>query len=248
MAVRILPRRPGATAPAITRRLFCFPYAGAGAAIFRTWPEQLPADLELCVPGLPGRDARIDEPPLAAMTPLAAALARDLRDWLSLPYALFGHSMGAFVAFDLAHELMRQGARLPTHLFVSGQRGPRLPYPGRPIFNLPDAEFLAGLRARYDSIPDAILQQKELMALLLRTLRADFTLVEDYRYRAAGPLPCPVVAFAGTEDREVTGEQAAAWSTETTGGFALHLLPGGHFFLKSAERELLALMGRVLGE
>src|ERR1700694_3898400 len=100
MAVRVIPRKPVASgmSPAVRQRLFCFPYAGAGAAVFREWPEHLPPDVEVCVPCLPGRDARVDEPPLASMGPLVQSLAREMVEWLGLPYALFGHSMGAFVA------------------------------------------------------------------------------------------------------------------------------------------------------
>src|SRR5579872_3654109 len=134
----------GGESPAVNWRLFCFPYAGAGAAVFRQWPDHLPDHVELCLPCLPGRDGRIDEPPAFAMAPLVASLAREMLASLTGPYALFGHSMGAFIAFDLAHALSELG-RPPAHLFVSAQRAPRLPYAGQPIFALPDDEFLAGI-------------------------------------------------------------------------------------------------------
>jgi surfactin synthase thioesterase subunit len=229
------------TSAALRCRLFCFPYAGAGAAVFRQWPDDLPSDVELCIPCLPGRDARVDEPPATAMAPLAAALAQEVRPLLTLPYTLFGHSMGAFIAFDLAHELSAMGAG-PTHLFVSAQRGPRVPYSARPIFALPDASFLAAILDRYKAIPEPVLRQPDLMAVLLRTLRGDFTLVEDYRYRATGRLSCPVTAFGGRDDRQIAREQLEAWSLETSEAFELRLLPGGHFFLNEARRELLAII------
>jgi surfactin synthase thioesterase subunit len=231
--------------PPVGRRLFCFPYAGAGWAVFRQWPDHLPSDIELCVPCLPGRDARVDEPPASEMGPLVAALAREMLASTSVPYALFGHSMGAFIAFDLAHKLSGLG-RPPSHLFVSAQRGPRLPYERQPIFALPDNEFLAGILARYDSIPRQVLEQKDLMAVLLRTLRGDFTLTEDYRYRARGRLACPVTAFGGEHDQQIACEQLEAWAAETTGRFRLHLLPGGHFFLHNTREELLSLMREQL--
>jgi medium-chain acyl-[acyl-carrier-protein] hydrolase len=230
----------------IRRRLFCFPYAGAGAAIFRTWPDLLPADVELCVPGLPGRDAEIGKPPVAEMTSLVDLLSEQIVPRLALPYALFGHSMGAFVAFDLAHEILRRNLRPPSHLFVAAQRGARLPYPEKPIFDLPEESFLSALVARYDSIPKAIMEQAEFMKLLLPTLRADITLVEDYRYRAAGPLGCPIIVFGGLEDRRVNRSQLEAWSVETSARCSMHLLPGGHFFLNSARAELLAQICREL--
>jgi medium-chain acyl-[acyl-carrier-protein] hydrolase len=249
MSVRTFPRsRPVAGENSeIRRRLFCFPYAGAGAAVFRTWADLLPSDVELCVPGLPGRDARINEAPIPEMAPLVQSLAGQMVPRLALPYALFGHSMGAFVAFDLAHELSRLGLPPPSHLFVSAQRGPRLPYPEKPIFDLPDDGFLSGVVARYDSIPKAIMEQGELMRILLPTLRADFTLVEDYRYRAAVPLGCPITVFGRLEDSRITRSQLEAWSMETSDRCTLHLLPGGHFFINSARTELLALICRALG-
>lgn len=242
MAIRKLPGRLAATGPrqAAWRRLFCFPHAGAGAVVFSQWPDYLPSDLELCVPCLPGRDARVDEAPAGAMIPLVANLAQEMLPLLSVPYALFGHSMGAFIAFDLAHELSGLGYP-PAHLFVSAQRGPSLPYPGKPIYALPEDEFLAGVLARYERIPKQILEQKDLMAILLRTLRADFTLTEAYRYRAAGPLACPITAFGGADDEHVA-EQVEAWAAETTGRFRLHLLPGGHFFPRESREELLSLI------
>src|SRR6516162_1128526 len=131
MAIRTYRGRratPGPS-PSLTQRLFCFPYAGAVAAVFQLWPDHLPPDLEVCIPCLPGRDARLDEPAASDMAPLVASLAQDVLPWLSVPYALFGHSMGAFIAFDLAHELSDLGSP-PAHLFVSAQRGPSLPYAG----------------------------------------------------------------------------------------------------------------------
>jgi medium-chain acyl-[acyl-carrier-protein] hydrolase len=231
----------GGDSPAVNWRLFCFPYAGAGAAVFRQWPDHLPDHVELCLPCLPGRDGRIDEPPAFSMAPLVASLAREMLASLTGPYALFGHSMGAFIAFDLAHALSELG-RPPAHLFVSAQRAPRLPYAGQPIFALPDDEFLAGIRARYDGIPEQVRQQKDLMASLLRTLRGDFTLAESYRYRAAGRLLCPITAFGGLSDRQIAREHLEAWAAETSAGFHLHLLPGGHFFLHDSREELLSFI------
>ena len=229
------------TSADIRCRLFCFPYAGGGAAVFRQWPDDLPSDVELCIPCLPGRDARVDEPPATAMAPLVAALAEEARPLLTLPYALFGHSMGAFIAFDLAQELSAMGLR-PAHLFASAQRGPSLPYPAQPIFALPDADFLAAVRARYQAIPEQVLHQPDLLAVLLRTLRGDFTLVEDYRYRATGRLPCPVTAFGGRDDRQIARAQLEAWSLETSETFDLQQLAGGHFFLNEGRHDLLAVI------
>jgi medium-chain acyl-[acyl-carrier-protein] hydrolase len=243
MAIRTLPgRRPAAGPHKVGwRRLFCFPHAGAGAAAFSQWPQHLPSDVNVCVSCLPGRDGRVDEPPASAMLPLVTNLAQEMLPLLSAPYALFGHSMGAFIAFDLAHGLTALG-HPPAHLFVSAQRGPKLPYPGQPIYALPEDEFLAGVLQRYANIPQQVLEQKDLMAIVLRTLRADFTLTEAYRYRAANPLTCPITAFGGSEDRHISREQLESWASETTNRFRLHLLPGSHFFPQESREELLALI------
>ena len=232
--------------PEIRRRLFCFPYAGAGAAIFRSWADLLPPDVELCVPMLPGRDARVDEAPIADLPALVRSLLGEIEPRLTLPYALFGHSMGAFVAFDLAHEIVRLGLPAPSRLFVSAQRGPSLPYFDTPIFDLPDDEFLAGVEARYRNIPEALLAEKEFMRVLLRILRADFTIVEAYRYRAAAPLACPITAFGGLADDRITLPQIEAWAKETTDRFALHVIPGGHFFIDSARAAVVGLIRREM--
>jgi medium-chain acyl-[acyl-carrier-protein] hydrolase len=229
------------------RRLFCFPYAGAGAAIFRLWPDHLANDIEMCLPCLPGRDARVDESPALDMIPLVANLAHEMLPLLSVPYALFGHSMGAFIAFDLAHKLSGLG-HPPAHLFVAAQRGPKLPYPGQPIYMLPDDQLLAGILARYDNIPRAVLDDAGFRTVFLRIFRADFTLVENYTYRASGLIHCPVTVFGGTDDRGISREQLEAWSGETTGRFRCRMLPGGHFFLNDARKELLSLMRAELDE
>ncbi len=224
---------------AVQRRLFCFPYAGAGRAVYRDWPKHLPADIDVRTPCLPGRDARIDEPPATDMASLAAALSGEILPATDLPYALFGHSMGAFIAFDVAHELVALG-RPPSHLFVSAQRGPALPYHERAIFDLPDDALLAGVVARYQNIPRLVLEQKDLRAVLLRTLRGDFALTEAYRYRAKGPLPCPITVFGGLDDTPLDVGRLDAWGDETTNRFSRRMLPGGHFFLNDRRAELLS--------
>lgn len=234
-------RRPDLVTPQGECRLFCFPYAGAGAAVFSQWPDHLPPHIEICLPCLPAREARCCEAPDPNIDRLVASLTHEILPMANTPYALFGHSMGALLAFNLAHDLSNRG-RPPVHLFVSAHRGPRLPYPARRIFRLPDDEFLAAIRARYDSIPDEVLAEKGLMAIVLPMLRADFTLAENYRYRATARLACPITAFGGLHDSQITRPQLDAWSSETSAAFRLHMLAGGHLFLNSARPDLLSLI------
>jgi medium-chain acyl-[acyl-carrier-protein] hydrolase len=231
--VRVFSRsqQPG-TVPA-RLRILCFPHAGAGAAMFRTWPEFLPEGVELACPSLPGRDERAAELPLADMQALVQVVVEQVRPVLDRPYCLFGHSLGAFVAFELARALTREGAPQPLHLFVAAQRAPRLPHPQTPIYQLPDADFLEGVRLRHEALPPALLADAAMRRFLTRLLRADFTLVEAYRYAAAAPLSCGLTAFGGREDTAVPPGLLAGWADETRAACELVLLPGAHFFFRT---------------
>lgn len=222
-------------------RLFCFPYSGGGTAAFRTWPAYLPPDVELCALQLPGRERRIMETPFDRLTPLVAALTDVLRPYLALPFAFFGHSMGAFVAFELARVLRSQGAPLPVHLFVSASRAPQLP-PSQPLlYHLPDAAFLEEL-SRYNGTPAEILQNDEIMTLLLPMLRADFAVHDTYDYVPQAPLECPITAFGGWEDDIVPSGEIPPWREQTRAAFALQMFSGDHFFLREAEPALVGMI------
>lgn len=214
--------------------------------MFRTWPEFLPPDVELACPSLPGRDARAAELPLADMPALVAGVLEEVLPVLDAPYCLLGHSLGAFVAFELAHALMRAGAPLPRHLFVAAQRAPRLPHPQPPIYHLPDAALLEGVRLRHEALPAALLADEAMRSFLVRLLRADFTLVEAYRCSAAAPLSCGITVFGGREDAAVPPSLLPRWADETTGSCEMVLLTGGHFFFRSHPGEFFAeLRGRL---
>lgn len=228
-------------------RLFCLPYAGGDAAVFSAWSAGLPESVEVCPVLLPGRSGRIAEPLLDNMTLLVRALAKGLADWIDRPFALFGHSTGALVAFELARRLEQEG-RFPAQLFVSGCGAPQLP-PGRPdrIHDLPAADFLERLRA-LGGMPDAMLANPELRDLFLPILRADFKLSETYRYESGVPLKCPLTAFTGLQDRFVGRQSAEAWRHQTAGAFALYTLPSDHLFLISDRQLLLQLLALKLSD
>jgi medium-chain acyl-[acyl-carrier-protein] hydrolase len=168
-------------------RLFCFPYAGSGASIYRTWGEELPDTVEICPVQLPGRENRYVEPLYSRFEPLIEALCNGLKPLLDLPYALFGYSMGAFIAFELARTLRWRGDCGPKRLFISARRGPRLPDTRQAISELPDAEFIQQLDT-YEGTPKDVIKDSEIMACYLSTLRADFKLCETYKYAPGGLL------------------------------------------------------------
>ena len=218
-------------------RLYCFPHAGGGASIYRTWPGALPPQIEVLPVQLPGREARIREPAFTGLPPLIANLLPALgRGLLGGPVAFFGHSMGALIAYELARALRGAGSPRPLHLFVSARRAPDLPARTEPIHALPEPEFRQRLR-ELNGTPEAVLEHPELMELVGPTLRADFTLIESYEPVSAPPLDCPITAFGGVDDRDVSEEEVASWRRFTTAGFQLRMLPGDHFFLGQASGE-----------
>ena len=234
--------RPGARV-----RLYCFPFAGGGASSYRGWQAALPDEIEVWPVQPPGREARIQEPAFTAVEPLVEALAGALEDdpGGGRPFALFGHSMGSLIAYELARALARQGRPGPAHLFVSAHRAPQQPPPEDPIHGLPEPEFRDRLR-RLNGTPEEVLEHPELMELLGPLLRADFALNENYRHGDGRPLACPVTAFGGAGDPDVSPEDLRRWAERTTGPFRLHLFPGDHFFLHHGPG--LALRDRLAAE
>lgn len=227
-------------------RLFCLPNGGGGASMYRPWMSIAPKGLEICPIQLPGREGRLAEPPFTSVFPLVEVLAEVLRPQLGSPFALFGHSMGSLICFELVRELRRRCGVEPVHLFVSGFGAPHLPDPDPPIHLLPEDEFLQEVR-RFNGTPEEVLQHPELMALLLPVLRADLTLVETYTYTAAAPLSCPISVFGGTNDPEISASELAQWEQHTTGAFRLRMLPGDHFFLHAARAGMLEAIANDVG-
>jgi medium-chain acyl-[acyl-carrier-protein] hydrolase len=227
--------KPNATA---RLRLYCFHYAGGGAHAFRSWAKHLPDSIEVCAVQLPGRGARMWETPFTDCGALLATLGELILPTLTKPFALLGHSMGAMIAFEMARHLRRTSAPRPLHLFVSGRGGPRQRDLEVSLSELPEDDLIGEL-IRYEGAPKELLENRDLMHLLLPTIRADFKICETYDYVADEPLECPVSAFGGLADFEVSRARLEAWQAETRGGFTSRMLPGGHFYLQSAEQTVL---------
>ena len=224
--------------PRARLRLFCFPHAGGGASAYKTWGDNLPEEIEVCAIQLPGREDRLGEAAFTSMPPLIWALAHALRPYLDgRPFAFFGHSMGAFVSFEVARNLRTHGHVGPLHLFVAAQRAPQLPDREPPVHNLPDAEFIERLRT-LNGTPLEVLQNAEVMEIALPLLHADFAVCETYQYVAGAPLACPIVAFGGVADKEINYDELTGWREQTTSSFIARMFPGDHFFVDSS-RDLL---------
>jgi medium-chain acyl-[acyl-carrier-protein] hydrolase len=236
-----------APCPNPSANLFCFPYAGGSAAAFRLWPSDLPASLQVWAPQLPGRANRFREPVVDRMPQLVDALIEALLPHLDRPFAFFGHSMGAAMAFEVAHALGSRGQPAPRHLIVSARRPPHLPSDVSDLHPLPDDEFIAEINRRYGGIPEQLLADRNALALLLRGLRADVHALETFRPPPRRkPLDCPISAFGGAYDRLTPCSHLEAWRSQTGSAFRVRVFPGDHFYLDSHRKELLADLSTVL--
>jgi medium-chain acyl-[acyl-carrier-protein] hydrolase len=230
--------------PAAKLRLFCFPYAGSGALIYRNWSRSLPAHVEVCPVQLPGRGSRQRETPFIRMDQLVKATLREMRPYLDKPFAFFGHSMGAIIGFEMARLLRRDDATLPVHLFVSGRSGPPVRKPTTQTYNLPDAAFMEELQ-RLKGTPAEVLEHPELMQVLIPLIRADFELIQTYTYSDEPPLNIFLTAIGGLQD-EITREELEGWRAETTSAFSLRMLSGDHFYLTTNQQLLLPILAQEL--
>ena len=236
--VAALLRLGGPGAP--QRRLICLPFAGGGAATYRPWSRFLPDDVEIVSVQLPGRELARNGRPLDSIDAMAGAAHATVRSATDVPYALFGHSMGALVAFELASALEHDGCRPPEALFVSGRRPPDETDVATPVHALPDAEFLDELQRRYGGVPDAVRSEPELLALLLPGLRADVRALETYRIADDTRISCPVHVYGGRDDTRPRPDQLEGWSRRTEQPVRVRLFAGGHFFVAGEPAAICA--------
>jgi surfactin synthase thioesterase subunit len=226
-------------------RLFCFPYAGGSGSIFRDWQSALPAGVDVCAVQLPGRGSRLRDPMIKRLDAVVKVLMQELRPFMDRPFAFFGHSMGAMIAFELARSLRNELRRQPVHLFISGRRPPDVPAEQELEYNLPDADLMARLRD-LDGTPRELLESPEAMELMLPVVRADFEVVQTYKYVPQPPLQVAMDILAGSEDVQTSPQLMEGWKRQTTGRFSSRVLPGGHFFVLHARTQLLDLLATSL--
>ena len=214
--------------------------------MFNLWSKELPDTIEVVGVQLPGRESRHAEPCIRAMPELVAKLVDGLGGVMDGPYAFYGHSIGALIAFELTRELRRQGKPAPLHLLVSGRRAPQSP-PLPPTYHLNDQDFLADLTTRYGAMPAAVLDDPEVLAIFLSIVRADVELMDTYRFTEEPPLATPIAAYGGTQDRTLTGSMLDAWQTQTSSTFRSQTFNGDHFFPDPLRRQLVGAIVDDLG-
>ncbi len=233
--------RAAATKP----RLFCFPYAGAGAAAFRDWTGQLFSKVEVVPVCLPGREQRFMEQAETDMASLVRLLAEEMATELTGEFAFFGISAGAMLAFELASYLEQQGLKLPSQLFVACCDAPHLEAIRPQIHHLQDDELLEEVVRRYGDDGVDMGEMAEMRSLMLPVLRADIKLAEQYRGTHRDPLDIPITTFGATNDASVSPAGLAQWQGLTRGSHRMHWVDGGHF-LRNCEREISTLIGTTI--
>ncbi|MDE1461043.1 thioesterase II family protein [Spartinivicinus poritis] len=225
--------------------LFCFPYAGGSAAIYYRWPQLLQAKIAVCPAYLPGRGIRFDETPIDQLDCLTNKLLSAITPYLNRPYAFFGHSMGALIAYELTQKICQAGLTQPEHLFVSGRQAPHLSRKKNNIHHLSDNELKVELK-QLNGTPQDVLNSDELMELMLPVVRADFKLVETYQFTGHAPLTVPITAFTGTCDVDIPLSDVIAWNQHTHNQFDYYELPGDHFFIHQMKDDMCQIINNSL--
>ncbi|MEU9031001.1 alpha/beta fold hydrolase [Streptomyces sp. NPDC048383] len=218
-------------------RLVCLPHAGGSASFFHDWGHAFGDDVEVLAVRYPGRQERVCEEPWTSLEDLAGAITGELEPYLDAPLALFGHSMGATLAYEITLRLRERFSVAPELLMVSCRKAPHLLTPRTAAFDT-DAELIEQVK-ELGGTDSALLDDEDLRELVLPAIRADFTAVAGYAARPGVQLPCPVVGYVGDSDRGVGAHEVAAWSDIAPHGFDLRVLPGGHFYLVDGREQLV---------
>lgn len=224
-------------------RLYCFCYAGGSAVVFSSWKDVLDPSIEICAVQLPGRGTRMLEAPLMSLETIIAEVAQTIAQQGQGPFVFFGHSLGGLIAFEVARYCMQNGLPTPVHLIVSGTEAPQFRESPKNIHLLEDDDLIAELRS-YNGTPPEVLANKELMSLVLPILRADFALVNDYKYVAGQRLSMPLSVFIGTGDEHT--RHMDKWSEETTAPSQSYWFDGDHFFINTHKEYVLRLLNTIL--
>jgi surfactin synthase thioesterase subunit len=228
--------------PSARYRLYCFPFAGGSSGVYLPWEQRLP-DLEVWGVLPPGRGKRFEEPPIASVPTLVQALLAEVQ--FRSPYLLFGHSLGALLAFETARALQAAGRPGPAALIVSAHRPPHRRYEDEPISGWADAEFQAEVERRYPAPPE-LAEDPELLARSYRMLRGDLALVETYRHRPGAPLSCPIAVISGVDDFW-SEQELAGWAEHTSAECRITMVPGDHHYLLDQPDEVLKIIGDLTG-
>ena len=223
-------------------RLFLLPHAGAGAVIYRDWFSDFPESIDVCAIEPPGRLARRRERSIGEAAEFTRALETALDPFLDLPFAIFGYSLGALMAFEVARAIRRHRKLEPVHLFVAAHKAPHLPRRLGAISREPKLSFVRELERRYGPFESLIKEDPEMLDMVVEIMRVDLGMLENYRYLEDSPFSCPLSAIGGKDDVSMIPAELEGWQTHTTGAFSAHWSPGSHFFLRNHGQALRRLV------
>ncbi|KQX77120.1 MULTISPECIES: thioesterase II family protein [unclassified Streptomyces] len=231
--------------PEAATQVICFPHAGGSATFYFPVAQALSPAVDVLAIQYPGRQDRRVEPCIDDMDTLADLVSEELRPWLDRPFTLFGHSMGATLAFEVALRLERSG-HTALGLFASGRRAPSR-HRDEQVHLASDERLISEIK-RLEGTESRVFEDEEIVRMILPAVRSDYRAAESYRYRPGPALSCPVTALTGDRDPHVTLDEAEAWREHTTGPFRLRVFPGGHFFLNShAQAVMREITGLIDG-
>ncbi|WP_030793064.1 thioesterase II family protein [Streptomyces sp. NRRL S-920] len=217
------------SAPQARTRLVCLPHAGGSASFYFPMTRTVAPDTDVLAVQYPGRQDRRSEPCLTDLGQLADEVASALEPWLDLPTVLFGHSMGATLAFEVARRLERNPEFTPRRIIASGRRAPST-HRDESVHKRDDDGIIAEMRLLSGTDP-RILADEEFLRMAMPAIRGDYTAIETYRVEPGAKVRAPITVLTGDTDVRTSAEEAAAWRQHTTGDFELHTFAGGHFFL-----------------
>lgn len=235
-------------APEALLRMFCFPHAGGGPALFGRWWRELPREVEVCPVHLPGRWSRFREEPLRDLVAASRLFVENtFQNGADLPFVLYGHSLGGLLAYEATLRLREAGWRSPCALIVSGRRPPSARLDRPALHRLPEDAFISAMARYYEPIDPALLTDAETRAILMRALRADMQMYETYHAAPAPPLDIPLVVVSGHADAIAHPSTMEGWGQYTTAPVRMHVVPGGHYFPRNS-KPLMSYLSRVLRE
>ncbi|MFB8408822.1 thioesterase II family protein [Streptomyces albidoflavus] len=225
-------------------RLVCLPHAGGSASFYFPMAKAVPAGIDVLAVQYPGRQDRRSEPGVTDLHTLADQVTEALLPWTDRPLALFGHSMGSSLGYEVARRLEERHNVVPAHLFASGRRAPSR-YVHETVHQRDDDGLIAELK-RLSGTDSQVLGDEELLRMVLPAIRADYEAAETYRERPSAPLRSPVTVLTGDTDPKVTLDQARAWAGHTEGSFGCHVFPGGHFYLANHQPQIVRIIADQL--
>ena len=228
-----------------TMRLFCFPFSGGGASVYRSWSDAMSEEIEVRCVQLPGRETRYKEARVTDIKTLVKDIVKAIECYQDKPFAFFGYSLGALLAFEVSRELRKQNMKLPNHLFVAAMHAPQAPPVHPPLSKLADDKFLQQIEHYYQP-QDEAWNNPGLREIFLPVLKDDIALSDSYTYQDEMPLPCPIDVFAGEDDRGAPLALTQCWSEQTSTQMNHHVFKGGHFFINTSLNEIQSLVLKAL--